>query len=236
MQAAFTVEPAGDQGVMVQLGDRISAESHARVMECLAALDRGRPALVRDVVPGYASVLVVHDAAIGAAVAIEAWVRGALGDFPAVAAAGRLVRVPVWYGDAVGWDLADLARERGVPPGEIAALHVAPEYRVHLLGFRPGFPYLAGLDPRLAASRLPTPRAQVPAGSVGIGGAQTGIYPVRSPGGWRIIGRTPLRLFDPARAEPFLLAVGDRVRFEPIDQARFRELGGQIGDAGGRAG
>jgi inhibitor of KinA len=111
---------------------------------------------------------------------------------------------------------------------ELIALHTAPEYLVYMLGFRPGFPFLGGLDPRLFSPRLATPRVAVPAGSVGIGGQQTGVYPVRSPGGWRLLGRTPLRIFSPEVDPPFALSAGDRLRFVSIPEARYRELGGEV--------
>jgi KipI family sensor histidine kinase inhibitor len=106
--------------------------------------------------------------------------------------------------------------------------HAAPVYRVHFLGFTPGFPYLGGLDPRLATPRLDSPRARIPAGSVAIGGVQTGVYPVESPGGWRIVGRTPLRLFDPRWPAPFLLAPGDGLRFVPVDDAAFDAIAAEV--------
>jgi inhibitor of KinA len=140
----------------------------------------------------------------------------------------REVNVPVWYEPRVGPDLELLAAEKGISVPELVERHAAPEYRVYMLGFRPGFPFLGGLDPLLAASRLASPRTVVPEGSVGIGGQQTGVYPVTSPGGWRLIGRTPLRLFDPTQKTPFLFEVGDRVRFVPIDEERYRALGGVV--------
>ena len=143
--------------------------------------------------------------------------------------------IPVWYDPEAGLDLPALASELHLSPDEIVALHSGTEYRVFMLGFKPGFPYMGTLPERLAAPRLASPRTAVPAGSVAIAGRQTGIYSVRSPGGWRILGRTPLTLFDAQREEPFLLRAGDRVRFEPIDRTRFLELeerrprGGAVG-------
>jgi inhibitor of KinA len=135
------------------------------------------------------------------------------------------VEIPVLYDPEVAPDLQALAEEKGLTVEALVALHTAPDYRCYLLGFRPGFPFLGGLDPRLVAARLPSPRPRVPAGSIGIGGRQTGVYPVDSPGGWRLIGRTPLPLFDPARADPFLVYAGDTVRFVAIDRAAFEGMG-----------
>jgi KipI family sensor histidine kinase inhibitor len=139
-----------------------------------------------------------------------------------------VVRVPTRYGGVHGPDLADVARLSGLPEGEVVRRHAAPVYRVHFLGFTPGFPYLGGLDPRLATPRLDSPRARIPAGSVAIGGVQTGVYPVESPGGWRIVGRTPLRLFDPRWPAPFLLAPGDGLRFVPVDDAAFDAIAAEV--------
>jgi biotin-dependent carboxylase-like uncharacterized protein len=138
--------------------------------------------------------------------------------------AARTVEIPVCYDDEFAPDLATVAAHAGLTPAEVVARHTAFDYHVHALGFSPGFPYLGGLDPALHIDRLDTPRTRVSPGSVGIGGGQTGIYPAATPGGWRLIGRTPLDLFDPGQDPPALLAPGDAVRFVPIDAARYREL------------
>ena len=142
----------------------------------------------------------------------------------ALAEASHTLEIPVRYGGAFGEDLDAAAAELGIAADTVIARHGAALYTVAMVGFAPGFPYLSGLDPSLALPRLATPRTRVPAGSVAIGGAQTGIYPRESPGGWRLLGRTPLRLFDPQRASPSLLAPGDRVRFVAIDDDAFARL------------
>lgn len=138
-----------------------------------------------------------------------------------------VIVVPVCYGGEFGPDLAELAERRGMTPEEAATLHAEAEYRVAMIGFLPGFPYLAGLPERLASPRKEAPRPRVPPGAVGIGGLYTGIYPVASPGGWHWIGRTPLSLFDPDRTPPCRLRVGDRVRFRPISEEEFRAAAGE---------
>lgn len=135
----------------------------------------------------------------------------------------RTVEIPVCYGNEYGPDLDEVARQHQLSPEAVVALHVGGTYRVYMLGFAPGFPYLGGLAPAIATPRRAEPRTAVPAGSVGIGGSQTGIYPLVLPGGWQLIGRTPLRLFDPAREPPTLLAVGDAVRFRSITPNEFGE-------------
>lgn len=133
----------------------------------------------------------------------------------------RVIEIPVCYDREFGLDLRQLAERAGIAAADIVSRHAAATYHVRCIGFTPGFPYLSGLPPELATPRRATPRKSVPAGSLAIGGMQTGIYPLPSPGGWNIIGRTPLRMFDPARVPPALLAIGDRVRFQPITRAEF---------------
>jgi KipI family sensor histidine kinase inhibitor len=222
----FRIEPLGDRALLVTLADDVApidAATSARVHAAAARL-RGAHEALTDVVPAYTSVAVHYDPARVHCRheepphdALARWVAARLerlGD--AGAAQGRLVEIPVRYGGEQGPDLASLAEARELSIEEVVALHTAPEYVVHFVGFMPGFAYLGGLDPRLAMSRRQVPRTSVPAGSVGIGGAQTGVYPIASPGGWQLIGRTDLPLFDPSREPAALLAAGDRVRFRAV--------------------
>jgi inhibitor of KinA len=139
-------------------------------------------------------------------------------------APGPLIEIPVCYGGELGPDLDIVASHTQLAPEEVIARHAQPDYLVYMVGFAPGFPYLGGLDARLATPRRARPRPLVPAGAVGIAGLQTGIYSLPTPGGWRLIGRTPLRLFDPSRAQPSLLQAGDRLRFVPISMQEFQCL------------
>jgi KipI family sensor histidine kinase inhibitor len=162
-------------------------------------------------------LLVHYDAAVLDYPAVEATVRAAASAAAELAAAPpRRVEIPVTYGGEAGPDLDFVARRAGLTPAQVVGLHTGREYRVYLMGFTPGFAYLGELDERIETPRLETPRLRVPAGSVGIAGRQTGIYPLESPGGWRLIGLTALTLFDPAAAAPFLLAPGDLVRFVAV--------------------
>jgi inhibitor of KinA len=227
------IEPLGDRALLVHLGDTIDEATLERVREGRARL-APLPG-VRDVVAGYATLAVHYDPRLVAGAGrtsretahatMEAMVERALAaGGRAAPEAPRLVEVPVRYGGADGPDLDEVARHHGIDAGEVVARHVEGTYVVHVIGFVPGFPYLGGLDPRLATPRRATPRTLVPAGSVGIGGAQTGVYPIASPGGWQLIGRTPLRLFDARRDPPALLRVGDRVRFRAVDAAEMAEI------------
>jgi inhibitor of KinA len=220
------IEPLGDSAVQVVLGDAPGEPSRRRVAAAVRRLaESGLPGVI-ECVPGFTSLTIHYDplqlppaGSLDAALAhLLAHLDESAGDD------GRLVEIPVCYGGEFGPDLEAVASLRGLAPGDVVALHAGAEYRVHLVGFVPGFPYLDGLDARLATPRRESPRTAVPAGSVGIGGAQTGIYPVESPGGWQLIGRTPLRLFDAHRDPPALLRAGDRIRFAAVDADAFRRL------------
>ena len=211
----------GEDAILLRLGDGIDAGTNARVHALAARIDAARPPWLRDLVPAYASLALFIDASAfddgGDPLAnVEAWLRALPpGDVDAALSQGALHEIGVRYGGECGPDLDAVAEHAGLHPRDVIALHAEAEYRVAMLGFAPGFPYLLGLDPRIATPRLATPRLRVEAGSVGIGGEQAGIYPRPGPGGWRLSGRTEVVLFDPARNPPSLLAPGDRLRFVP---------------------
>lgn len=204
----------------------IDPETNARVHALAARIRTAAPGWLRDLVPAYATLAVFFDLDTIDAEAARDWLHAqSLYDVEdAQAHAPRAIEIPVRYGGAFGEDLDAAAAELGIAADTLISRHGAALYTVAMIGFAPGFPYLSGLDPSLALPRLATPRTRVLAGSVAIGGAQTGIYPRESPGGWRLLGRTPLRLFDPQRASPSLLAPGDRVRFVAIDDAAYARL------------
>jgi len=215
----MTLSPLGDSAVVIALGEGADELALPRVRVLASALAHDRPAGVVDVVPAFASVTVYYDAAhIGSyaqlCAAIEA--RAVRADHAVVAHDTRLVEIPVCYGGEFGPDLAEVAAHAGVSAEAVIALHGGASYRVHVVGFAPGFAYLGGLPEKIHTPRRATPRTKVPAGTVGIGGEQTGVYPLATPGGWNLIGRTPLAMFDAVRAEPALLRVGDRVKFRAI--------------------
>lgn len=229
------IEALADDAWLIDLGNvdapapdvLTNAAAHALA----ARIRTAAPAWLRDLVPAYASLAVFFDPGAIDADTVRAWLHSHCVD-TTTTSAGRsstLVEIPVCYGDVYGEDLDTAAAELGMAARELIARHTAATYTVAMIGFAPGFPYLLGLDPALALPRLATPRTRVPAGSVAIGGAQTGIYPRESPGGWRLIGRTPLRLFDPCLpdldgASPSLLVPGDRVRFTAVDADTFAQL------------
>ena len=223
--------PLGDHAVLVALGSSIDEATHHRVRAASSRIDARALAGVVDQVPAFASIAVHYDPARVPTnegetpyQTLVAALERALADLhPETLPAPRTVEIPVAYGGDLGPDLGDVARQHGVSPDEVVHLHASGDYLVYMVGFMPGFAYLGGLPDALATPRRQTPRTAVPAGTVGIGGRQTGVYPLESPGGWNLIGRTPLRVFDITREETTLLATGDRVRFHPITHDEFHE-------------
>ena len=217
------LRPVGVSGVLAVLGDSISEQTGAQVAALREAIADAHISGVEETIPAYASLLVKYDPFLTDYAALCGTLRALEKQLSASAVqAGKIVEIPVCYGGAYGEDLPFVAEHAGLSEREVVALHSAQPYRIYMLGFLPGFPYLGGLDARLHTPRLSTPRTQIPAGSVGIGGKQTGIYPMESPGGWQPIGRTPLTLFAPG--EPLPYAAGDRIRFVPIDESEFARI------------
>ena len=239
------IEPLGDGALLIRIGERIDDTLNRHALELADLLCQSRLPGIQDVSAAYASVCVRYDTAAWAdpsrlqspyervADAIAELIRRAKVDIAYAAAPHSIVEgsrrrgetdsveIPVCYGGHHGADIERVAELAGIDAETVIARHSAGVYRVAMLGFMPGFAYLLGLDPTLNVPRRPTPRTRVPAGSVAIGGAQTGIYPRDLPGGWQLIGRTPLTLFDPRRARPALLSPGQPVRFRTIDPDEF---------------
>lgn len=221
----YRIVPAGDSALIVEFEERIDAAVNACTIACAAAIQRASLAGIRDVVPTYRSLAIYFDPlrtdsdALMERVTHEAEHAVAPGGAPPPP-----VRIPVCYGGEFGPDLHAVASFAHLSPDEVVRVHTSAIYRVFMLGFVPGFAYLGLVDERIAMPRHSTPRIRVPAGSVGLAGVQTGVYPAETPGGWQLIGRTPVRPFDPARAQPFLLKAGDAVEFYPIDRTEFDRL------------
>lgn len=219
------VYPYGDSALVVQFGREISEAAYGRVRGLLAALEADPPEGMRELIPAYNSLLVVYDPGKAEFSALEEEVRSkAAGSEGTPETKSRIVRIPVCYEAPHAMDLEEVARHTGLSTDEVVSIHSGGTYLVYMLGFTPGFPYLGGMDVRIAAPRRASPRTRIPAGSVGIADRQTGIYPQDSPGGWNIIGRTPAVLFDPARTPPSLLAAGLSIRFRPIPAREFEDL------------
>lgn len=214
--------PAGDQALVVEFGQEISEELNRKVQILNQKITDRKIEGIVETVPTFRSLLVTYDPAVIGFQKLKQILEKIPADVDMSGDQGHhVVEIPVCYGGEFGEDLPDVAAHAGLSEEEVIRLHSEKEYNIYMLGFLPGFPYLGGLDPRLHTPRLANPRTKIPAGSVGIGGEQTGIYPLDSPGGWRLIGRTPLKLYDPDREEPFLYQDGDYIRFVPITREEY---------------
>lgn len=220
---------AGENAMMLYLGQDASPRVAARVQAAAQAIEAALGSDLVDLVPSYASVLILYDPMVTDHLSVGQRVHAALADLASSpATGGRSVTLPVYYATEAGADLAALAERAGLSIDEVIGLHSEPEYRVYAIGFAPGFAYLGQVDERIAAPRLATPRLRVPRGAVAIADRQTAVYPAVSPGGWNLIGRCPVRMFDPVATPCMPVAVGDRVRFEPVSRERFLALGGDL--------
>lgn len=226
----MTLSPLGDSAVVMTFGTGIDATVSARVRAVAAEIKRHPPRGVVDIVPAFASVAVFYDITLIAGYAVfcaELERLAVQAETSMVSAAVNRVEIPVCYGSECGPDLPAVAAHHPMTEEQVVALHSGADYFVQAIGFVPGFPYLGGMPERLAMPRRATPRPHVPGGSVGIGGVQTGVYPFVTPGGWNLVGRTPLRLFDPHRTPPALLHAGDQVRFRSINKSDYEALLGR---------
>ena len=225
----FNAYPLGDSAIELLFGDRIDPAVHTKIRSFARLLEANAFTGLLEWVPAYTTLTIFYDPWLvseGGAFAPYSRVLEHLQTLDAVSSSveplvARQLDIPVCYGEDYGPDLETVARHTGLTPDEVIRLHTAPEYLVYMIGFAPGFPYLGGLDERLKTPRKETPRLKIPIGSVGIAGAQTGIYPLETPGGWQLIGRTPLQLFRLYAKPPSLLQAGDRIRFVSISPADF---------------
>lgn len=228
-ETTVSVEPLGDSALIVRWPD-VGEDIAEKISIATQALTKTLPPDRFAVVPAFVTLAVHFDAtqthASDAANLVLSLVKNA-SDLPTQAA--RSVEIPVCYDIDLALDLEHVAEQSGMAVADVVQIHSKANYVVRMIGFSPGFPYLSGLPASIQCPRRATPRLSVPAGSIAIGGSQTGIYPQATPGGWNVIGRTPLRLFDVTREEPCLLAAGDRVRFRPIDRRTFDRLSEEVG-------
>ena len=221
----------GDSSVLIVFGDTISTEINQRISATVKLIKEQRIEGIVDMIPAFASLLINHNPLVinydTIARRLERILRM---DTRAEAAAKRVFEIPVCYGGEFGPDLGDIAENAGLTPEEVVEIHTSRDYLIYMLGFLPGFCYLGGLDERIHTPRLSSPRLRIPAGSVGIGGSQTGIYPMDSPGGWRLMGMTPVKTYDPQRETPILVQAGEYIRFVRIDEAEYRRIAAQVAD------
>lgn len=228
---------AGENSVMVYLGDSIDPAVNARVQAAIPALNAALGSELIDLIPSYASILIIYRPLGLSYRELTRRIRGALEPLTLKdnesrseyeTRSERRITLPVYYAPESGPDLELLASSAGLSIGEVIALHCAVQYRVYAIGFAPGFAYLGDVDARIAAPRHATPRPAVPKGAVAIADRQTAVYPAQSPGGWNLIGRCPVALFDPAATPPMPVAVGDCVQFEAVSREHYLSLGGEL--------
>ena len=221
---------AGENALILYLGEETSPEVSDRVQAAALAVEAALGDDLIDLVPSYASLLIIYNALRTDHMSVSSRVRKAVRNARSSTATdkGRTVVLPVYYAPESGEDLEALADRANITVDEVIQIHSSGEYRVYAIGFAPGYAYLGEVDERIAAPRLSTPRTKVPRGAVAIADRQTAVYPAVSPGGWNLIGRCPVRMFNPDSDPTMPVSVGDRVRFEPIDRERYLDLGGEL--------
>ncbi|AKG37648.1 kinase inhibitor [Paenibacillus durus ATCC 35681] len=236
MAMAWSFYPLGDSAVLAEFGQSISSKIHKEIRAAVHRIEQDPFPGFIECVPSFTAVCVFYDLA---ALRIPERNRTAYGHVCSIlrdklmltedglrAESSRIIDIPVCYGGEFGPDLGYVAELNGLSKEDVVSIHSGGQYLVYAIGFAPGFPYLGGMPDTIAAPRKTTPRLRIPAGSVGIAGSQTGIYPIETPGGWQIIGRTPLELFRPGDSPPTLLQGGDYIRFCPIGPEEYRRLRG----------
>jgi len=216
--------PLGDSALLIQLEDTIHLDILAKITAIGKFLDNHPFEGLIEYVPAFSSLTIFYNPLIIGFEELKLHLKKKLNNIKSeLSDVESVIRIPVVYGGEYGPDLEILSAQIGLSPEEIISIHTKPEYVVHMIGFAPGFPYLGGMDERIAAPRKEKPRGQIPAGSVGIAGKQTGIYPIETPGGWQIIGRTPQSLFNIHAENPIFLKAGNRIRFEAINAADYEK-------------
>jgi inhibitor of KinA len=216
---------SGDRALLVQYGQGVDLEVNDKVRRMAELIRSNRLPGIQAVVPSYCTLSVVYDPLLISPAQLQDQLHGLEKELARIQIAPpRTVEIPVCYGGDLGPDIAFVARHNSLTVDEVVQIHSTTVYHIYAVGFAPGFCYLGGLDAQLRTPRLETPRTLVPAGSVGIAENQTGVYPLDSPGGWRLIGRTPLRLFAPERMNPFLYQAGDKIRFTPISREAYGRM------------
>lgn len=231
MDKTYEIKPVGCQAIQVVFEQKINETVNEKVMALREKLTRNTRAFsgipvgaVSETIPAFASLLIYYDPIKTDYRSMKEMLEFLLKDMgDEKQSEGRLIEIPVCYGGKYGEDLDFVASHAGLSKEEVIQIHSGRDYRIYMLGFLPGFPYLGGMDERIFTPRLKSPRTKIPAGSVGIGGQQTGIYPIESPGGWQLIGRTPVKLFRPQKNGELPYEAGDRIRFIPISEAEYEK-------------
>jgi len=217
--------PIGDTGLFVEFENKISQEVNEKVRNLWLALEFGDLKGINEIIPTYRSLFIIYNPGVLALEKLISKIQDAIEimvkkNFPKPV----ITEIPVLYGGEYGPDLEFIAEYHGLMAKDVIEIHSSRSYLIHMLGFAPGFPYLGGMSKKIATPRLKKPRVSIPAGSVGIADQQTGVYPLEGPAGWRLVGRTPLRLFDPHREPPILLKAGNYILFRPIDLKEYGDI------------
>ena len=216
---------AGDSSVLIQFGNTIDPEINYRISATVQMMREQHIVGVTDIIPAFCSLLINYDPRVITFAEIKERMEGILKmEIKAGAKRKKVYEIPVCYGGEYGPDIQNIADHAGLSVEEVIDIHTSRDYLIYMLGFLPGFTYLGGLDERIHTPRLANPRIKIAAGSVGIGGSQTGIYPMDSPGGWQLMGLTPVKTYDPEREIPILVEAGDYIRFVRIDEDEFNRI------------
>ncbi|MFA5848490.1 MAG: 5-oxoprolinase subunit PxpB [Bacteroidales bacterium] len=221
--------PAGDSAIIIKAGDEISVEINRTITALLARIEKGNISGITDFIPSYNELMICYNPAVTGFDKLKEAINSLEKDIEKSTLSELKTKVvPVLYGGDYGPDLEDVATHNKLSAHEVIKIHSAGSYLVYMLGFTPGFCYLGGMDQRIAMPRKQTPRLKIPEGAVGIADQQTGIYPIESPGGWQLIGQTPLKLFDAKRKPEFLFNIGDTLRFVPVTEAEYNVIKAEV--------
>lgn len=216
---------AGDRAIAMEFGNSISEEINGRIRSMVVAIESQNVKGVVELVPTYRSLMIHYDPLVIGFQSLVDILKDLEQNLENIELpAPEVIEIPTLYGGVYGPDIENVAKHNGLSIEEVIEIHTSREYLIYMLGFTPGFPYLGGMDSRIATPRLATPRTKISAGSVGIAASQTGVYPIDSPGGWQLIGRTPLVLYDPQRETPILLKTGNYIVFRSIDEDEYHEI------------
>lgn len=225
INSKYTIHIAGDQSLLVSFGDVINEETNRKVRVLAETVEESELKGINEVILGYTNLLIHYDPFLTSFHKLKNELTCLIENISFEQEKEKeIIEIPVLYGCQAGPDLSDVARLNHLTEEEVIKIHTEPIYTVYFLGFSPGFPFLGGMSEKIVTPRLENPRTKIKAGSVGIANNQTGIYPVSSPGGWRLIGHTPLHLYDPTKEWPFLLAPGDRLKFKSITKSEYDKL------------
>ncbi|MBM7587730.1 inhibitor of KinA [Bacillus pakistanensis] len=229
----YQLHPLGDQAIIIDFGNEINEVTHQSVQTVATLLDEHPPEWMIEYIPAFTTVTLfynlmkipLHSKSTFPYSIICEKIKILLSNIPSIKQSKpRIVEIPVCYGGEFGPDLEEVAKYNRLTTEEVMTLHANGEYLVYMIGFAPGFPYIGGMNKRIATPRKATPRLKIPEGSVGIAGNQTGVYPIETPGGWQLIGKTPLKLFRPYEENPSLLMAGDQIKFKPITLEEYMEM------------